>query len=445
MNGNLTKVTGNAGIHPQFSAMRFLKRQTRRFRLAWQSLLPRRFHHLKLHTQVVMICVYVTVFLNILYGVYLGRFSLRRKKFLFSKVVTIYSIFVATIFGTCYIWNIYKELYAGQISSRHTIGIYCYMNVFVCLFNYVTQWVLTGQIIRFQNKIPLFKVLNSLDMSVKIVWKAVTLTILKIFICPLIGYITLILYQKRTQPDSQWTSLTTVRTMLPLIVSNQINNCFFGSLVIANAIVAAINQKVHVIVKEANKMQSSVQMDLNKPYYRMRRFCELADRLDELAEKYCLTAGCSKRYVRFTDCSMVLSMLMNLIGITMGFYNQYLAIADYYINEEPFDLFLAIVLLIFLAVPFLELVMVARISNQTLLETRRTGDLLQRLDLQHTDVRFKQVVNAFWLRVAIIDYKLMPLGLLELSTSLVNKVFSAVTGYLLILIQSDLTLRFSLK
>ncbi|KAI8046857.1 hypothetical protein M5D96_003071 [Drosophila gunungcola] len=177
----------------------------------------------------------------------------------------------------------------------------------------------------------------------------------------------------------------------------------------------------------------------------MRRFCELADRLDELAEKYCLTAGCSKRYVRFTDCSMVLSMLMNLIGITMGFYNQYLAIADYYINEEPFDLFLAIVLLIFLAVPFLELVMVARISNQTLLETRRTGDLLQRLDLQHTDVRFKQVVNAFWLRVAIIDYKLMPLGLLELSTSLVNKVFSAVTGYLLILIQSDLTLRFSLK
>ncbi|XP_041565012.1 putative gustatory receptor 97a isoform X2 [Drosophila elegans] len=371
MNGILNKVTGKARIHPQFSAMRFLKRQTRRFRFAWQSLLPCRYRHLKLHTQVVMLCVYVSVFLNILYGVYLGRFSLRRKKFLFSKVVTIYSIFVATIFGTYYIWNIYKELYAGQISSRHTIGIYCYMNVFVCLFNYVTQWVLTGQIIRFQNKIPLFKVLNSLDMSVKIVWKAVTLTILKIFICPLIGYITLILYQKRTQPDSQWTSLTTVKTMLPLIVSNQINNCFFGSLVIANAIVAAINQTVHVIVKEANRMQSPVQINLNKPYYRMRRFCELADRLDELAEKYCLTAGCSKRYFRFTDCSMVLSMLMNLIGITMGVYNQYLAIADYYINEEPFDLFLAIVLLIFLAVPFLELVMVARISNQTLLEVRK--------------------------------------------------------------------------
>jgi len=156
--------------------------------------------------------------------------------------------------------------------------------------------------------------------------------------------------------------------MLPLILSNQINNCFFGGLVIANIIIAAVNNKIHGIVKEVNMLQSPAQMNLQKPYYRMRRFCELADNLDELAEKYRVTAGCSKNYLRFTDWSMVLSLLMNLIGITMGLYNQYLAIADYYINEEPFDLFLAIILLVFLAVPFLELVMVARISNQTLQE-----------------------------------------------------------------------------
>jgi len=70
---------------------------------------------------------------------------------------------------------------------------------------------------------------------------------------------------------------------------------------------------------------------------------------------------------------------------------------------------------------------------------------LQRFDLQHADARFKQVVNAFWLQVVTINYKLMPLGLLELNTSLVNKVFSSAIGSLLILIQSDLTLRFSLK
>jgi len=70
---------------------------------------------------------------------------------------------------------------------------------------------------------------------------------------------------------------------------------------------------------------------------------------------------------------------------------------------------------------------------------------LQQFDLQHADARFKQVVHAFWLQVVTIDWKLEPLGLLELNTSLVNTVFSAVTGFLLILIQSDLTLRFSLK
>ncbi|XP_016950991.1 putative gustatory receptor 97a [Drosophila biarmipes] len=425
--------------------MRFLRRQTRRFRASWQPLVPRRFRRWKLHTQLVLFCVGFTVLFNILYGVYLGRFSFRRKRFAFSKGVTVYSFVVASLFGSYYIWNIYKEVSTGQMSSRHTIGIYCYMNVFVCLFNYVTQWEKTLQIIRFQNSVPIFKILDSLDMSVMIVWRAFIYSILKILICPLIGYITLILYQNRVHPDQQWTSLATARTMLPLIVSNQINNCFFGGLVIANLVIASVNNKLHDIVKEVNRLQSPVQMNLQKPYYRMRRFCELADNLDELAEKYRVTAGCSRNYLRFTDWSMVLSLLMNLIGITLGFYNQYLAIADYYINEEPFDLYLAIILLVFLAVPFLELIMVARISNQMLQETRRTGDLLQRFDLQHADARFKQVVNAFWLHVVTIDWKLEPLGLLELNTSLVNTVFSAVTSFLLILIQSDLTLRFSLK
>ncbi|XP_039493023.1 putative gustatory receptor 97a [Drosophila santomea] len=425
--------------------MRFLRRLTRRFRSAWQRRLPASFRRGKLHSQLVTFCVYVTVFLNILYGVYLGRFSFKRKKFVFSKGVTIYSLCSATCFALFYIWNIYNEISTGQISLRNTIGIYCYMNVCVCLFNYVTQWVKTLEIIRFQNSVPLIKLLDSVDISAIIVWRAFVYSLIKIVFCPLIAYITLILYQRRSHPENQWTSLATVKTMLPLIVSNQINNCLFGGLVIANVVIAALNRKLHGIVKEANMLQSPVQMNLHKPYYRMRRFCELADLLDELAEKYGVTASLSKKYLQFTDWSMVMSMLMNLLGITMGSYNQYLAIADYYINEEPFDLFQAIVLLVFLAVPFLEIVMVARISNQTFMETRRTGELLQRFELQHADARFKQVVNAFWLQVATIDYKLMPLGLLELNTSLVNKVFSSVTGSLLILIQSDLTLRFSLK
>ncbi|KAH8283879.1 hypothetical protein KR054_004236 [Drosophila jambulina] len=425
--------------------MRFVRKQTRRIRALWLRFLPRQFRRWKHHSQLVFVCLSITIMLNTLFGVYPGLFSLKRRKFVFSKVVAAYCFTVASIFGLFYIWHIYKELSEGRINRRHTIGIYCYMNVTVCLINFITQWPIIKPVLQFQNRVPLFEVLNSLDMSMMLVWRAFIYAVLKILVCPLVEYITLILYQRRAHPELRCTSFATVRTMLPLIVSNQINNCFFGGLVIVNLIVAAINKMLLGIVKEANMLQTPGQMDLQKPYYRMRRFCDLADGLDELAIKFGLAACYSQGYLRFTDWSMILSMLMNLIGITMGFYNQYLAIADYYINEEPFDLFLAIDQLVFLVVPFMELVMVARISNQMLQETKRTGDLLQRFDLQHADVRFKQVVNAFWLQVSTINYKLMPLGLLELNTSLVNTIFSAVIGYLLILIQSDLTLRFSLK
>lgn len=256
----------------------------------------------------------------------------------------------------------------GQLSWSHTIEIYCYMNVCVCLINYVTQWEKSSQIIGFQNSVPLFKILNSLDISMKVVTKSFTYSTIKTFACPLVEYVALSLYQRRAHPELNWTSFATARTMLPVVVANQINNCFFGGLVIADLVLSSINQNLEDIVKEANMLQTPVQMGLNKPYYRMRRFCELADGLDELVEKYYYCAILSKGYLRFTDWSMVLSLLMNLIGITLGFFNQYMAIADHYINEEPFDFYLAMVVLVFLSVPFMELVMVARISNQTLRE-----------------------------------------------------------------------------
>ncbi|XP_022211287.2 putative gustatory receptor 97a [Drosophila obscura] len=409
-------------------------------------LLPRRFDRWKVHSKIVLSCLSITIFLNTLYGLYWGRFSLKRGKFLVSKPLAVYSISVGLGLGVYYVLQVYEEFTSGRITSRDTIKIYCYMNVCICLLNYVTQWAITGSFVRFQNSVPLFRVSNALDMSMLMVWRALIDSGVKMVLCPLIVYVTLILYQHRAHPDREWTSLASFRTMLPLIISNQVNNCFFGGLVIANLITTAINKRIRSIVREVNMMQTPLQMELQKPYYRMQRCCELADNLDELAIKYSLTVSCSSRYLRFTDWSMVVSMVMNLIGITMGLYNQYLAIADYYINEEEsFDLHQAIVQLIFLSVPFMELILVSRISNQMLQETKQTGDLLQCIDLQHADVRFKQVVNSFWLQVSTFDYKLMPLGLLELNSSLVNTIFSAVTGFLLILIQSDLTLRFSLK
>lgn len=79
------------------------------------------------------------------------------------------------------------------------------------------------------------------------------------------------------------------------------------------------------------------------------------------------------------------------------------------------------------------------------IQAKVTGNLLQLITLERADIRFKQVVDAFWLEVCTIKFKLMPMGLLELNGSVVNKMYSTVAGFLLFLIQNDLTLRFSLK
>ncbi|KAM8705000.1 hypothetical protein ACLKA7_009456 [Drosophila subpalustris] len=233
---------------------------------------------------------------------------------------------------------------------------------------------------------------------------------------PFIMQLTLILYQKQTHPELSW--ITTIRTIIPIILGNQLNNCFFGGIVIAQGLFMQINQLLREMLQEVNRMQTPVGLLLLKPYYRMQRFCELADQLDELARNYSLIAYYSREYLVLTSFSLVISL-------------------------DTYDAPRALAHFVFLLIPFLEIVLVACVSQQELNEAKEAGNLLQQMNLEHADVRFKQVVDVFWLEVCTINLKLMPMGLLELDGSMVNKMYSTVAGILLFLIQNDLNFRFS--
>lgn len=62
------------------------------------------------------------------------------------------------------------------------------------------------------------------------------------------------------------------------------------------------------------------------------------------------------------------------------------------------------------------------LGNEFFLQVQETGLILQRINLTHADLRFKQSVEAFSLLVLVTKYKIQPLGLMEINISLIQDV-----------------------
>ncbi|EDV92810.1 putative gustatory receptor 97a [Drosophila grimshawi] len=417
--------------------MQYVKAAGRRIKLSWNK--PRRTDSWILASKVLLCWIAVSIVQNIAYGLYPGRFCWKQNQFVFNKLLGIYCLAVATFFGIFYGNRIWEDYDNGKIDLRNPIQIYCYMNACVGLFNYVTQWTIMPEILSFQNSIPLFSTINFLNISMRSAGRPLVLACLKWFGCPLLLQLTLTLYH------SQQNWMITLKIMIPIYLANQINNCFFGSMVMAELVIAEINNKLRSIVAEVNRLQTPSEMILQKRFYRMQRFCDLADRVDELKNKYTMSTGYSIAYLELTAFSLVVSMAINLISTTLGCYTLYQAVADHLLLEQPYNVIQSLVHLVFIVVPFTEMYLLARISQKAIEQAKETGNMLQQINQEHADIRFKQVVDAFWLDVSLIKYKLVPMGLFELNNSVTNIILSTVAGFLLFLIQNDLTLRFSLN
>ncbi|XP_051862815.1 putative gustatory receptor 97a [Drosophila albomicans] len=422
--------------------MRFVKAAKRRLRFWWQSLTGV-MSSWSLVSKVVLIGVGISVLQSNLYGLSACRFNIRRRKFVLSKPLAIYCFVVGFLFGFYYVQLIWTEYKSGQLAKLDIIKTYCYVNAVAVLLNYVTQWAMMHPILNYLNDVPLFSTINYFDVSFLAVRRFVIFGAVKMFGFPFMLQLATWIYQQHKQPELSW--MHSSITMIPILLGNHLNNCFFGSILVAHCLFIQINNVLRKMLAEVNRLQTPLGMFLHKPYYRMQRFCDLADQLDELAKIYTQIAHFSRAYLVLNSFCLVMSLGINLFITTLGFFMQYQAIADYTFIEEAYDVTKALSHLVFLLVPFLEIILVARVSQDELIQAKETGNLLQRMSMEHADVRFKAVVDAFWLQVCTINLKLIPMGLLELDGSTVNKLYSTVTTFLLFLIQNDLNFRFSIK
>ncbi|EDW80584.2 uncharacterized protein Dwil_GK19193, partial [Drosophila willistoni] len=385
---------------------------------------------------VFLLTVTLVVLLSV-FGLFPITYSPRsRERFQFSIKHLIYCMLVTILFASVYVRQMYQDYIHNQLNLQDATKLYSYMNVIVTVVNYITQMVMGRQVARMMRRVPLFSTLRVFKIDRKIIWRSVGTSLIKVIAFPLILEITLVIQQRHYEPELNW--MWSLYKLYPMIISNLLNNCYYGAMIIVKAILQALNARLKNQLKEVNYMQREDQIKLTTPYYRMQKFCSLADEMDIMAEQYMIVYTHSNNYLKPQALSMILSLICHLLGMTVGFFMQYYNLADTFISGKVYDGFGALINLVFLGISLAEIVMLAHLCNDILEETSKTGRILQNIDYLHADCRYKQAIFTFSLMILNMKFRIKPLGLFELDMSLIMNVFSSMSGFLIILVQGDL-------
>ncbi|XP_022234610.2 putative gustatory receptor 94a [Drosophila obscura] len=393
------------------------------------------------HRRLVKVLTITLIVLMTAFGLLANRYDERhRERFKLSKAYLAYAMLWTIAFAGIYGHQIYQDYVQGQLNLRDAVSLYGYMNIIVAVINYVTQMLKHDAVAKNMSQVPLFETLKMFHLDNTSLLRSIAMAMVKSVGFPLILETALILQQRRLQPDLSL--IWTVYRLMPLFISNLLNNCYFGAMIVVKEILKALNERLESQRQLVNLMQREDQLKLNTAFYRMQRFCSLADELDILADRYMVIYVHSDKYLSLMSLSIILSLICHLLGITVGFYSQYYAMADTFIGGKPYDGLGALINLVFLLISFTEITMLAHLCNNLLVATRRTAVILQEMNLQHADCRYRQAVHSFTLLVTVSKFQIKPMGLYALDMQLIINVFSAVSSFLLILVQADLSHRF---
>ncbi|XP_037946425.1 putative gustatory receptor 94a [Teleopsis dalmanni] len=396
--------------------------------------------------KLVQLIVILIISLLTLLGLHISYFSRAEKKFIFSKVLLCYSIAVLSVFTLFYGEQFLYDYNANLIALKNVGKLHTYMNVAAVIASYISMVALVVPTIEFLQRVKLFELITYFEAGKKVFTTAATLVLTKTIAFQVaIGLVSVIRFYRNDANNKDDSLVRTLFLLLPSIIASLLPNCFFGAIVVSGLLFSILNERLQNIVNEVNCLQTDLQMKLQKPYYRMHRFCDLADNMDVLTEKFILICVDSIKYFDLVAVPFICSLVCNLFGITVGFFTQYLAIVETLVNEESYDAFNAITNSVFLVVSICDIALQAYMCNKSVMTVRNTSIILQHMNITHVDIRFKQSAETFSALLLVTKYKTEPLGFLQIDMSLVHDVLSAVTSFLLILIQSDLSLRFSLK
>lgn len=389
-----------------------------------------------IHVLLVILVVLLTTF-----GLFGNRYTMQgRQRYVFSKKYLAYSMLITAIFTSIYVHQMYLDYINSKLNLRDAVSLYSYMNIIVAIINFFAQIVMSKRVAQMMSKVPLFETLNVIQVDGGSIMRSFGLALVKAMVFPFIIELALIWQQKRYEPELRWT--WTLYKLFPMIISNFLNNCYFGAMIIVKNIMGSVNLRLKLQVHQVNLMEKDDTKKIYSKYYRIQRFCTMSDELDMLADKYKIICVQGKDYMALMSLSIVLSLICHLLGMTVGVYNQYYAIAESAIGSKPYDGFGAFINLVFLTISVLEIALIAYLSDDMLSVAQETGIILQEMHLEHADWRYRQGVQAFTLLIDTIKFQIKPMGLFEVDLSLINSVLSTVASFSLILVQSDLSQRF---
>ncbi|XP_017131405.1 putative gustatory receptor 94a [Drosophila elegans] len=393
------------------------------------------------HRHIVKLMTITLVAFLTAFGLLANRYHPgSRERFRFSKAFLAYDLLWTTAFSLVYGREIYKDFNQGQINMKDATTLYSYMNITVAVINYVTQMTISGHVAKMMSRVPFFETLKTFRLDSRSLYKSIALALVKSFGFPLTLEVAFMLQQRRQHPEMSF--IWTLYRLFPLVVSNLLNNCYFGAMMVVKEMLNALNARLESQLQEVNMLQRKDQLKLYTRYYRMQRFCTMADELDQLEHRYRLIYVHAGKYLTPMALSMILSLVCHLLGITVGFYTLYSAMADTFIMGKPYDGLGSLISLVFLLISLAEISLLALLCSNLLEATRRPALILQEMNLRHADCRYRRAVHGFTLLVTVTKFQIKPLGLYEMDTRLISNVFSAVASFLLILVQADLYQRF---
>ena len=305
-----------------------------------------------------------------LLGLNCNMYSFRTKKFYIDTCLVIWCLISMFIFAWLYLKKLYDGFINDEFVIENAVSLFYYMNVIGGLLNYCSQILVGKGFTNLFNNSNVFEAMDYLSVDLKMLQSQIVLVVTKIILYPLVTEITLILQHLREDEDDT-NVLWTLFTLYPLILSNVIPNCFFGIMILSRQGILALNQDLLNVEKEANFIQNPQQMGLHKHYYRMHRFCNLADKLDELLRMYSMICYSTMNYVNLSAIPIIAALLCNLFAITAGFFRQYYSLADTLINEESYDAFNAITNAVFLIISLIEVALHSFVAEQIVQAVRK--------------------------------------------------------------------------
>lgn len=296
-------------------------------------------------------------------------YSFKRRLFIPYLPILIYGITIALIFSANYLPEVYTEI-TNYEDEKDISKIYAAMNILSAVVAYVVLIAYHREIVTFLNQAQLeFVVMkryvqdNIHEARFKLFQFGAKAALFPVILWANITFKQL--YLDSREDERTLTHLMKgYMTMIPYVIRSAPSTCLYGILLLTSFYMKKLIANVETMVREINLITFHKDLKIHKHFYKMQRFCELSDELDDIAFKYTRILKSTRDYVGFVEIPWIASLGCNMIGVTYGIFAQYTYVANTVFDGEPYDFASAFTGGIFILVSGMEIFLQANIATE---------------------------------------------------------------------------------